>query len=215
MFGICGGFVWLSILKVPILSIECEKFVQMETVNVQDFGDTSLSQLESPVIFKGFGSSLAPLQAALQGFALNLGKEAKKQNGQPGRLMDDFSPGDATVLGKFVETMLTKKLSAPGRKRLVVFSAVPDEVSMPLVVECLQPILFGNVALFEGTMFEKRVSGSLRIAFSGRRTICAAPWASVLEAYAGTLTPMAEASVEPPTAKTVREWFRNLTEDRR
>ena len=74
--GSCGCQFYVCV-KVPILSIESPKLVQMDTVNVQDFNDASLSPLASPVIFKGFGSSLAAQQAAFQGFALNLVNGAK------------------------------------------------------------------------------------------------------------------------------------------
>ena len=209
-----GGYFSISV-EVPVLSIEHKMRKQMPVINVQDFSDATLSQMNVPCVAKGFGSSLSGVQAAFQAFAIGLKKEAAKKGFlSTTRLMDDLQVGDAKVLEGLLSTLFVKKLSAPAQARFIMWPTIPDAVSLPTLTTAVAPVLFGNVGCFEGTTYEKMFMGSLRFAFSGRRVVCAAPWSEVLQTYTEAFPPKSDGEkVQPTTAKAVREWFRNLTED--
>ena len=199
-------------VEVPVLSIENKERKPMPVINVQDFSDATLMQMVVPCVAKGYGSSLSGTQAAFQAFAISLKKEAaKKHFVATSRLMDDLQPGDLNVLTGLLSDLFVKKLSHPAKARLVMWPSIPDAVSLPKLSTALVPVLFGNIGCFEGTTYEKMFLGSIRFAFSGRRVVCAAPWFEVLRAY-GEAFPLSEGQ-PVPSAKSVREWFRNLTED--
>ena len=191
----------------------------MPVINVQNFGDSTLSQMNVPSIMKGFGTSFAAIQAAFQAFAINLKKEAGKKGFIPSRLMDDLQASDSKVLNNLVEGLFMNKLSLPAHRRLVMWPAIPDALTMPAFKAVAAPILFGNVGAFDVTMHEKKFMGSVRFSFTGRRIMCAAPWSEVLRVYKDMPPPPeapegeAAAPVQQQTSKMVRDWFRNLTED--
>ena len=184
----------------------------MPVMNVQDFSDGKLQMMSKPCIMKGFGSCLSDIQAAFQTFAINLKKEAVKVKGCPGRLMDDLSAGDLKVLNGILHEMFTKKLSQPAQKRFIMWPNIHQEMSVPALTSIASPILFGNVGQYEATMCEKKFCGSMRIAFSGRRIVSASPWSVVVNAYKAANPP--KEGDKPPVAKVIRDWYRNLTEDR-
>ena len=206
-------------VEVPLLSMEHRSRKPMPVINVQNFGDSTLSLMNVPSIMKGFGTSFAAIQAAFQAFAINLKKEAGKKGFIPSRLMDDLQASDSKVLNDLVEGLFMKKLSRPAHKRLVMWPAIPDALTMPTFKAVAAPILFGNIGAFDVTMHEKKFMGSVRFSFTGRRIMCAAPWSEVLGVYKDVPLPPAapegEAApaVQQQTSKMVRDWFRNLTED--
>ena len=119
-----------------------------------------------PSIMKGFGTSFAAIQAAFQAFAINLKKEAGKKGFIPSRLMDDLQASDSKVLNDLVEGLFMKKLSLPAHRRLVMWPAIPDALTMPAFKAVAAPILFGNVGAFDVTMHEKKFMGSVRLSFT-------------------------------------------------
>ena len=193
--------------------MEHKSRVEMAVMNVQDFGDSRLQMMMTrPCVMKGFGSGLSAIQAAFQTFAIDLKKEAANRKGCPGRLLDDVSPGDAKVLEGIVDKMFIQKLFRQGQMRLAMWPSIPDALSLPTLTSSSSPILFGNIGCYEATMVEKKFCGSVRVAFSGRRIVCAAPWSVVIKAYLKA-NPRKEGE-KSPVAKAIRDWFRNLTEDR-